>query len=413
MRWVISLLAAATLCGCQDLMLKTPSSGQVPITLPTETATMPTTAPATAPAVPPRPPASQPKPKTIAQSAVMGEATIQVNDRFLSLEDILHAAALELSKIPPGVPESSFRQQAEKILVEEIRRQVSQALAMPEAEKSFTEEQKKLIDDEIADTLAEMVSGAGGSKKKLEADLVRQGTTLQTVLDNQRRELTVRWFLRMKFAHAVVITRSLLWDYYSRNKEEFTTPKKVQMQLIIVPLTAFLSPGSGQPSASELAAARAAARAKIDRAAAALRNKEGFSSVADRYSSNNKPGGIWPLMSIGSFRQEEVEHVAFSQPPGQVSDAIETDEGFYIIKTIAVHEEAVVRFEDAQPAIEQKLRDQQSATLYNEYYAKLVKSATIVQPTDFISMAVEKAVRRYRNQQPPPLPATAPSPAGN
>jgi hypothetical protein len=326
---------------------------------------------------------------------------IQVNNRFLTLQDILRAAALELSKIPAGLPESAFRQQAEKIFVEEIRRQVSQSLAMPEAERSLNEEQKKLIDQEIADTLAEMVSQASGSKKKLEADLVRQGTTLQAVLDNQRRELTVRWFLRMKFNPSVLVNRTMLWDYYSRHKEEFTTPKKVQMQLVVVPLTAFLAPGSGQPSASELAAARAAARAKIDRAAAALRAKEGFASVANRYSSNNKPGGIWPLMPIGSFRQEEVEQVAFSQPPGQISDAIETDDGFYIIKTVAVQEESVVHFEDAQQAIEQKLRDQQSAKLYNDYYANLLKSATIVQPANFISAAVDEAVSHYWDKQPP------------
>jgi hypothetical protein len=395
MRRAILLAAAvlATLCGCQNARLANPAERKVPITKPKETSPLPATAPSPPAAIPSTTPATPPE--NLSSAEVVTGSLIQVNDRFFAVEDILRAAAWELSNIPKGLPDPSFRSRAEKIIQEEIRRQVSQSLVLTEADKTLDEEQKKFIDQELNDTLAQMVSQAGGSKKKLEADLVSRGTTLQAVLDNHRRELTVRLYLRLKFAPTVSVNRAMLWDYYRRHRDQYVAPKKVQMQIIAVPLSAFLAGGSARPSASELAAARAAARARIDEAAAALKAGEDFAAVADRFPSNNRPGGLWPPMPAGSFRQDQVEQAAFSQSAGQVSGIIETDEGFYIVKTVAVQPESTTRFEDAQVAIEKTLRDQQAARIYNDYYAKLLKTATIVTSENFVPTAVEQAVRRY------------------
>ncbi len=398
MRRVIPLavVVLAGLCGCQDLRFRGPAERNVPITRPKESATLPAVAPPL-PSTNPSTTAAT-RPENLSSAEVVTGSLLQVNDRFFTPQDILLAAALELSKIPKGLPESSFRQRAEKIIQEEIRRQVSQSLVLAEVDKTLTEDQKKLIDQELNDTLAQMVSQTGGSRKKLEADLILQGTTLQAVLDNHRRELSVRVYLRLKFAPAVSISRTMLWDYYRRHREEFVTPRKVQMQIVAVPLSVFLAGGSAKPSPSELAAARAAARVRINQAAAALKAGEDFAAVADRFSSNNKPGGLWPPMPAGSFRQEKVEQAAFAQPPGHVSGILETDEGFYIVKTVAVQPESATGFEDAQVAIEKTLRDQQSARLYNDYYAKLLKGATIVTSQNFVPAAVDQAVHRYGGQ---------------
>ena len=417
----LAAVALAVLCGCQDARFWE-KKGSVPITRATETMEPPTSAPATqpsppqpstAPAEPPPPPiplddlsqrrltSTAPGQTTIVSGPqVVAGVTIQVNEHFLSVDDVLRAAALELAKIPAGLGESAFRPRAEKVITEEIRRQISQLMVLDEAERALTDEQKKLIDQEMDQTLAAMVSQTGGSRKKLEDDLANQGTTLEAILANQRRELTVRWYLRWKFSPVVSVTRAMLWDYYSRHQEEFAAPKKVQMQIIFVPPAAFLASDQASPSAEQLAAARTAARAQIDQAAQALKRGEDFAAVARRFSSDPRAqaGGLWPPMPAGSFRQEQVERVAFSQAAGQVSDVIETDEGFYLVKTTAVQGASTICFEDAQGEIEKTLRDQQSAQLYNDYYATLLAEATIVQSENFVPTAVGRAVERYRTR---------------
>ncbi len=412
----LAAVALVALCGCQQLRFWD-KGRDTPITPASETIQP---SPAAQEPVPPEPssgPRQEPAapvpldqlPQRQPDATATGQATgafstevatgvtVRVNDRVLTADDILRAAALELAKVPPGLLESAFRLRAEKIITDELRRQISQWMAMREAERVLTDEQKRLIDQEMEATLAAMVSQAGGTRRKLEADLISQGTTLEEVLANQRRELTVRWFLRWKFAPAVSVTRAMLWDYYCRHKSDFAAPKKVQMQIIFVPLAAFLASPQAQPSGAERAAARTAARARIDQAAEAIRGGEDFAAVARRFSTGPKAedGGLWPLMPAGSFRQEQVEQVAFSQGAGEVSDVLELEEGFCIVKTAAVQETSTISFEDAQVEIEKILRDQQAAQLYNDYYAKLLAETTIVQSENFIPTAVDRALERY------------------
>jgi len=66
-------------------------------------------------------------------------------------------------------------------------------LVMQEAKNRINEEAQKHINGEMDHELNIMIAEMGdGSQKKLERVLIDQGTTLKTVLDTQRRRLTVR-----------------------------------------------------------------------------------------------------------------------------------------------------------------------------------------------------------------------------
>jgi hypothetical protein len=324
---------------------------------------------------------------------------VQVNNRFLSVDDLLRAACFDLDEIPKNLPEQAFLARVEKSLRGELQRQVSMALVLPEAEKALADEQKKALDTEIESTLRDMVARAGGSRKRLEENLADIGTTVQAVLEGQRNKLTVHMFLRMKFVPSVGVNRPMMWEYYRANLGQFSSPAKVAMQTVTVPLAAFLPAAESQPSSLERDAARAKARARIEEARKAIGAGEDFAAVADRFStgSGNPPGGNWPLMPAGSFRQEAVEAAAFKLPEGGVSPIIETGEGFYIVKARQARPGSVKPFEDAQAEIERTLREKQSDKLYDEYYQRLTKGATITQPEGFLPLAAAQAVERFHD----------------
>ncbi|MHC4295396.1 MAG: peptidylprolyl isomerase, partial [Planctomycetota bacterium] len=226
------------------------------------------------------------------------------------------------------------------------------------------------------------------------------GTDLESLLDDERRQKTVEEFLASRFYPAISITRRMLWDSYVKNRSEFSTDKKVQMQIIAAPFKKFLADPEAKPGPLEMQAAIERAESTINEAARALNSGERFDDVARRLSRGIKgpTGGIWPMMTENSFRESEVETVAFELPEGKVSEIIETQTGYYIVKARKVQAGQTVSFEDAQETIEQELREEQYLRLQKEYLKRLLKGAHIRKSEEFLKLAIDRAVKTYLAQ---------------
>ena len=347
------------------------------------------------------------KPTTTAPKDVKVVATsaLQVNRTYISVEDVLQRARKRLRKLPPRISEENFRLKATEEISVTLRDMVTEALVMQEAERNLTDPLRKQIDAEVGETLQQMINETGGgSRKKLEHALIKDGTDLKTVMNLQRRKVTVQIYLHARFMPSITINRQMLLDYFQRHREKFAAEKKVQMQVIFAPTKSFLAEAAGTPSPQELQAARAQAKAMIDQAAQALMSGEDFQSVVKRLSRGPKArdGGVWPLMPAGSFRRKEVEEAAFAMDEGQVSLPIETETGFFIVKAKKVQPGKAARFEDAQKEIAGLLRQEQYVQLTEEYFKKLLARSTIGDSRKLAERAVDEAVARYWQQPPPP-----------
>jgi hypothetical protein len=346
------------------------------------------TAPATAPA----------EGKPPSETKLVAASVLQVNDRFITVEDVLRGAAARLAELPRSISEQSFREQAEKIIREEVRRQVTESLVYAEAQKRLTEEQKKEVDKEVAETERDMIASAGGSKARLEQDLAKEGTNLETVLKEHRLRAGNATYLRARFMPAVVVNHRMLMDYYRAHLSEFSAQKKVQMQVIGAPFKAFLAEGAGEPTPAELDAARLKAREHIGKAVEMLKSGTDFTEVAMRMNRGRAPNdeGVWPLMPAGSFGETKVEEAAFAIKEGQKRGVVTTDSGYYIVKALKVEDGKTIQFEDAQEAIEKRLRDEQYRKITEDYLRKLfVEGATIIESDKFLESALSRAVEKH------------------
>ncbi|MFW6065861.1 MAG: hypothetical protein ACOC9S_03485, partial [Planctomycetota bacterium] len=213
--------------------------------------------------------------EVVGEPEVVAASMIQVNGRFITIEDVLRSVRPELEKVSDA-PEPVFRNRAAQIIAAEIRRQVGQTLLAAEAERRLTDQQKKAVDAELEKMRKEMIASAGGSRTRLEARLREQGVTLDEVVAEQRRYLVVQFYLQSKFMPAVDVTRRELWDYYCEHSDDFTRDKKVQMQLIAAPVRAYLPDEPGEATSLEVAAAREKARDDMEQAVAELRRGRDF-----------------------------------------------------------------------------------------------------------------------------------------
>jgi len=330
-------------------------------------------------------------------TTVVAASMVQVNDKFITIDDVLNGLHQRLVAMPPG-EEEAFRQAVTEMIEQQFRQLVYESLVLGEAEAGLTDAQKDAIEDEVANARREMIAHAGGSERALEQYYRGRHTTLAEALDDHRRRLTGRAFLRSQIEPRIVVTRDMLLGYYRKHTDEFVVAKSVQMQLIAAPFEEFLPDADGlEPTPLEWKRARDHARAEIDAAAEAIRAGEDFGEVAKRHSRGFRTshGGVWPAMPEGSFREKEVERNAFALSEGEICGVIETETGYYIVRALKVSPGQSQSFQEAQERIEGILREQQYDKLAGDYFMKLFGAATIAQSDDFMEMAVDLAVDRY------------------
>ena len=100
-------------------------------------------------------------------------------------------------------------------------------------------------------------------------------------------------------------------------------------------------------------------------------------------------------MPRGSFRESAVEDAAFVLNEGQVSDIVETPNGYWIVKAEKVIPGKSLGFEDAQQEVRQILRAEQFTEFTEEYFKRVQKDATIVYSEKIVEITLDRAVRRY------------------
>ena len=343
-------------------------------------------------AAPAAPPARQGTTELVAASMV------QVNDSFITVDDVLTGLHGELLSMPRAASEEAFREAVTPIIEQRLRQLVYEALVLTEAQANLTGPQKEFIDGEVADARREMIARAGGSEQALEQYYRDRHTTLDRVLEEHRNRLTGRLYLQTRIEPGIVITRDMLLDYYRRHTDDFVVERRVQMQVVAAPFQAFLPDVDGaEPTPVEWQRARRQAREVIDAAAAAIMAGDDFGEVARNYSRgfHARDGGVWPLMAEGSFRETEVERNAFALDEGEICGIIETENGYYIVKALKVEPGQSVGFEESQEEIDGILREQQYDELASNYFMKLFGEATIAQSDEFMEMAIDGVVGRY------------------
>ena len=328
---------------------------------------------------------------------LLAASMIQINDRFITIEDVLRPLHGQFATADRPRTEDDFRRQAVPMIGNELRRQLTETLVLIEAERALSDQQEKMIDAEIERTLRDMIAATGGSRSALEQQCLQRHTTLDDLLRDHRRQLVSQSFLRMRIEPAIVVNRRMLLDYYRSHQDEFVDKRKVQMQIIAAPFKAFLPALDRKATEAEWRLARDRALRHLEQAAAAIERGEDFTNVARQYSRGIKrdAGGVWPPLTEGSFKEATVQQNAMQLRPGEICGIIQTRRGYYIVKTLQITRGRRVSFEEAQEGIGETLRRQQYEKLSNEYFQKLLKEATISESEKFMEYAVDRAVERY------------------
>lgn len=317
-----------------------------------------------------------------------------VDDEVLTIAEVLYPLRDEL-------PEArSAGARAPDALIRLLRRQVQEEVGRMLIEKKaigkLSEDQKKNLDAFVQRELDERVQKEfGNSHARLTAHLAEYGLTLDQYKRRLQRQFVVQQYTYENIRPQVVVRRDELLEYYQQRAEKMVTPGTRELFLIEAPFDKFLPAGVTWRSATDdaRAAARLAATEQI-RAAQADLATHPFEEVARARSRGlyAAEGGGWgPIGKPLTGAYAEVSKRLFSMSEGQVSEPIETETGWYIVKCGKVVAESRPGFVESQEKLREEFLNKRFNELASDQIIKLAEKAQISGLESFIREAVRIA----------------------
>lgn len=216
-----------------------------------------------------------------------------------------------------------------------------------EAEKANIKVTQEELDEEMA-----VYEESYGGKEALTAAVESSGLTMEDLTKEMKMYVTIEKLI----GPDIEVTDEEIEAYFEENKESLAQTEQVEASHILT-----------------------ATKEEADEVAAKLADGGDFAELAKEYSTDTataENGG-----ELGSFGAGEMaaefEEAAFAMEVDEISEPIETEYGFHIIKVTNKTEAAEANLEDSKEQIENLLFDQKLNAEYSTWMAEKQQSYEI------------------------------------
>ncbi len=290
---------------------------------------------------------------------VVEEIVARVNNQIITLSDyqkaeadLQHDVAQECQKCPQATLDAEYKDREKNLLRDMIDQQLLIARAKDMDINVETDLIKELDDVRKQNNLA--------SIEDLEKAVEGEGASWEDYKQKMRNGLMTQAVIRQEVAGHMEIGSDEIKQYYEAHKQDFNRPEEVEL------LEIFLSTDGMSPE--EIAAVQT----KADGLHARVLKGEDFSELAKRYSegSTAKDGGPLGTFERGQL-DPKIEEVVFKMDKGQVSDVIQTQTGFEILKVQNHYEAGLQPLEKVSAEITNKIYEGKMQPALRDYLAQL------------------------------------------
>src|SRR5690606_21841289 len=216
-------------------------------------------------------------------------------------------------------------------------------------------------------------------------------------IEGQQREVSVAEIRTAEYLSEVTVEPEEVQAYYEKHKDKFRVPEQVKLEFVMLSANSLIPgmqvsdeeaqafyqsnaakfQGDEQRRASHILIgfgvsptpeAKAEARKKAEAVLAEVRqNPDKFAELAKKYSQD--PGSAEKGGDLGLFGHgamvKPFEDAVFSMKPGAVSDLVESEFGYHIIKLTEIQGKSAT-FESLKPKIRAELMYQKALTQFVE-----------------------------------------------
>ena len=332
---VLSLIATLALCACS----KTPAEVNAAAANSAQAGSPPPAAAVLAP-TPPKPVPAQ-----------LPEVIARVNGEAISKADFDRAVEALEGRNGGPIP----TEQRDQILRGVLDQIVAYKLLVQEGRA-----RKVAVPDAAIDARMKEIQSQFPSEDAFKQMLATRKTSLEQVRTDIKQDMAVQKLIEDEIAATIAVKPEQVTDFYTKNPDQFKQPERVRASHILI----------GFPKGAD-AATKTQARAKAADVLKDVKAGKDFAALAKQHSQD--PGSGANGGDLGFFQQGQMvgpfNDAAFSLAPGTVSDLIETEFGFHIIKVAEKQPARAVPLDEVRPKLEEYLqrtnREQQTDAFVN------------------------------------------------
>jgi peptidyl-prolyl cis-trans isomerase C len=277
----------------------------------------------------------------------------------------------------------------------EIDRVIALILAANPTEHKLSPEMKQKGEIAARQKMVEMVILYDAGSKELSPDLDKQvaarmaekrerfpsgqayqevltatGMSEKEVTEFTRKEVVISDYVQKNYINKIAVSDEAAKAFYDKNHEKFKRMEESRRvsQILIGFDTAKVTPEQ-----------KKAYRDKVDAIQARLAKGESFEELAKKESScpSARSGGDLDYIAKGQMIPA-FEKTAFALKKGEISQVVETRQGYHIIKLVEIKEAEYVPFAEAKDKIKGFIRIEEGKKNLDVYLAAEKAKATIV-----------------------------------
>lgn len=173
-------------------------------------------------------------------------------------------------------------------------------------------------------------------------------------------------FLKMEIADKIAVTEEDMSNYYTTHRDEFRTPEQVKASHILL-----------RVDANAPADVKGKAKDKAADILKRVKAGEDFAKLASEFSDD--PGSKAKGGDLGFFSKGRMvkpfEDAAFTLKPGEVSDVVESQFGYHIIRVTEKKSAVEQPYESVKDSVRAKVTDELRKARINDFVDKAMKDS--------------------------------------
>jgi peptidyl-prolyl cis-trans isomerase SurA len=214
------------------------------------------------------------------------------------------------------------------------------------------------------------------SMEDLEKAVSAQGLNWEDFKNNIRNGILTQRVISSEVGSHITIGHDEIEKYYNEHKAEFERPEQVALRAIEV--------NTDKKSPEEIADLKKKADTTLKR----IKDGEDFGEMAKRFSdgSTGKQGGFLGVYKRGEL-SKELEDVVFKMKKNEVTDVMDTKQGFLILQVLEHYDEGEQSLAKVENEITDKLYTARMEPAMREYVKTLREQSYVVIKPGFQDVA--------------------------
>lgn len=283
------------------------------------------------------------KPTTAAAITSPDDAVAKVGATTITSKELERAFSVLVAqnRIQPAATPEAVKE-AKKAALEQL---IFAELIYQQGMKTAPADLEKQVEFKMAQN-----KGKFGSPAEFEAALKDSGVTEKDLAEISRKDIVISNYIEKNIVPSITVTDAEIKKFYDENRAGLGEEPQVKASHILIGV-----------DSSATADVKTKAKEKAEAILKELKAGKDFAAAAkaDSTDSNSEQGGDLGFFGKGQM-VPEFENAAFALKPGEISDVVETQFGYHIIKLIDRKKAEEISFSTARNKMENYLRAQKT-----------------------------------------------------